>query len=170
MIFCLRFVVLNRPYTTNTQQIWKWLYPTEAWESHVAPVIIFFFYFAFLIDIIDNIITYSPYSPYYVTRTSTNGSAVYWSRDTVLYQFLETWNQIDVLYIYRSTPEIHRFHPLYTFSFLLYSPFKARYYLICGAYYCSAVMLISFLFVLCFYYLGRGRSMFLGSTWPKLWN
>ena len=33
-------------------------------------------------DIIDNIITYSLYSPYYVTKTSANGSAVYWSRDT----------------------------------------------------------------------------------------
>ena len=32
-----------------------------------------------------NIITYSPYSPYYVTRTSTNGNVVYWSRDFRLY-------------------------------------------------------------------------------------
>ena len=40
------------------------------------------FYFAFLVDIIDNIITYGLYSPYYVTRTSTNGRAVYWSCDT----------------------------------------------------------------------------------------
>ena len=47
-----------------------------------APVIIFNFYFAFLIDVIDNIITYSLYSPYYVTKTSANGSALYWSRDT----------------------------------------------------------------------------------------
>ena len=39
-------------------------------------------YFAFLIDKIDNIITYSLYSLYYVTRTSTNGSAVDWSCDT----------------------------------------------------------------------------------------
>ena len=37
------------------------------------------FYFAFLID---NIITYSLYSPYYVSKTSANGNAVYWSRDT----------------------------------------------------------------------------------------
>ena len=36
------------------------------------------FFFAFLIDIVNNI----PCSPYYVTRTSANGSAVYWSRDT----------------------------------------------------------------------------------------
>ena len=33
----------------------------------------FNFYFAFLIAIIDNIITYSLYSPYYVTRTLANG-------------------------------------------------------------------------------------------------
>ena len=39
-------------------------------------------YIAFLIDIIDNIIMYSLYSLYYVTRTSTNGSEVYRSRDT----------------------------------------------------------------------------------------
>ena len=35
------------------------------------------------------------YSPYYVTKTSANSSAIYWSRDTrdndtVLYQFLDT--------------------------------------------------------------------------------
>ena len=45
----------------------------------------FNFYFAFLIDIIDNIITFNPYCPYYVTRTSANGSAVYLSRDFRLY-------------------------------------------------------------------------------------
>ena len=75
--FRKRVVVLNRPYSTITQLIWKLQYPTEAWESQI--VIIFNFYFALLIDIFDNIITYSPY---YITRTSTNGSAVYWSRDT----------------------------------------------------------------------------------------
>ena len=42
----------------------------------------FNFYLSFLIDIIDHIITYSLYSPYYVTRTSTNGNAVHWSRNT----------------------------------------------------------------------------------------
>ena len=48
-------------------------------------LLLYFFYFAFLIDIIDNIITYSPYSLYYVTRASANGSAVYWSRNFRLY-------------------------------------------------------------------------------------
>ena len=43
------------------------------------------FNFAYLIDKIDNIIKYSPYGPCYVTRTSANGSAVYWSRDFRLY-------------------------------------------------------------------------------------
>jgi len=38
--------------------------------------------FAFLIDKIDNIITYCPY---FVTRTSTDDSTVYWSRDFRLY-------------------------------------------------------------------------------------
>ena len=47
-----------------------------------APVITFYLNFAFLIDIIDNINMYSLYSPYYAPRTSTNGSAVYWSCDT----------------------------------------------------------------------------------------
>ena len=47
------------------------------------PLLSFFnFYFAFLIEIIDNIITYSSYSPNYVTRTLANGSAVLLSRDT----------------------------------------------------------------------------------------
>ena len=32
-------------------------------------------------NVIDNIISFIPYSPSYVTRTSANGSAVYWSRD-----------------------------------------------------------------------------------------
>ena len=45
----------------------------------------FLFIFCILIDKIDNIITFSTYSPYYVTRTSANGSAVYWSRDFRLY-------------------------------------------------------------------------------------
>ena len=30
--------------------------------------------------VLDNL--FGPYSPYYVTRTSANGSAEYWSRDT----------------------------------------------------------------------------------------
>ena len=46
-----------------------------------------FFYVAFLLDIIENIITYCPYCRYYVTRTSVNGSAVYWSRDFRLYRY-----------------------------------------------------------------------------------
>ena len=56
--------------------------PQEPENLRFAPVIIFLFLFCILIDTIDNIITYSLYSPYYITRTSTNGSAVYWSRDT----------------------------------------------------------------------------------------
>ena len=34
--FCIRFVVLNRSYSTNTQQIWKLLYSTGAWESQTC--------------------------------------------------------------------------------------------------------------------------------------
>ena len=59
--------------------------PQEPENFRFAPVNFFYSYFAFLIDIIDNIITYSPHSPYYVTITSANGSAVYWSRDFHLY-------------------------------------------------------------------------------------
>ena len=55
--------------------------PQEPENLRFAPVIIFY-YWAFLIDIIDNIITYNPY---YVTRTSANGSAVNWSSDFCLY-------------------------------------------------------------------------------------
>ena len=36
-------------------------------------------------DIINYIITYGTYSLFYVTRTSANDSAVYWSRDCRLY-------------------------------------------------------------------------------------
>ena len=56
-----------------------------------APIMIFNFYFAFLIDIID-IITYGQYSPYYVTQTSANGSAVYWSSDFRLFQIANLLN------------------------------------------------------------------------------
>ena len=38
------------------QTIWKRLYPTETWESQVCFHYQFFFYFAFLIDIIVDII------------------------------------------------------------------------------------------------------------------
>ena len=47
--------------------------PQKPENLRFAHVIIFiFFYFAFIIGIIDNIITYSTYIPYYVTRTSAN--------------------------------------------------------------------------------------------------
>ena len=36
MRFCIRFVVLNRSYSTNTKPIWKWLYPTGAGESQIC--------------------------------------------------------------------------------------------------------------------------------------
>jgi len=78
MQFCLKVVVLNRSYSTNMQPIWKRLHPTGAWESQVCS---YYNFFAFLIDIINNTITYSLYNLYYVTITSANGSAVYWSRD-----------------------------------------------------------------------------------------
>ena len=51
--------------------------PEKPEKLRFALVIIYNFNFAFLIDIIDKIFTYSPY---YVTRTSTNGSAVSLSR------------------------------------------------------------------------------------------
>ena len=75
MQFCINVVVL----TDHIQQI------RNQSENDNIPQdpenLRFVFYFAFLIDIID-IITYSLYSPYYVTRTSTNDSAVSLSRDT----------------------------------------------------------------------------------------
>ena len=46
---------------------------------------IIYIFFAFLIYIIDFIIIFTPYSLYYVTKTSANGRAVYWSRDFRLY-------------------------------------------------------------------------------------
>ena len=41
------------------------------------PILFFLVYFASLIDIIDNIITYSLYIQYYVTRTSTAMAELY---------------------------------------------------------------------------------------------
>ena len=76
--FCIKIGGLNISFSTNTQQIWKRLYPTGAWESQVCSYYIFdFFFFIFnRYDIIDNIITYNPYSSYYVARTSANDSTV----------------------------------------------------------------------------------------------
>ena len=42
MRFCIRFVVLNRPYSTNTQPIRKWLYSTRAWEFQIEVLYISF--------------------------------------------------------------------------------------------------------------------------------
>ena len=94
--------------------------------SDMLLLYFFYFYFVFLIDIIDNIIMYSLYVPYYVTRTSTNGSAVYWTRDTVLYQFLETETSDRYLIC---IVQCLRFsgvslHPL---PFFLYSPFNSNF-------------------------------------------
>ena len=84
MQFCIRVVVLNRPYSANTQPIWKLRYPTAEPENlRFAAIIIFNIYFAFLINIIDNILLHillivritSP-------GTLANGSAVSLSRDT----------------------------------------------------------------------------------------
>ena len=33
---CVRFVVLKRSYSANTQPIWKQRYPTETWDSQVS--------------------------------------------------------------------------------------------------------------------------------------
>ena len=38
--FCIRFVVLNRSYSADKQSIWKQRYPRGAWETQVAPIII----------------------------------------------------------------------------------------------------------------------------------
>ena len=73
---------IKQPSSTIMQPIENDYIPQEPEYLRFAPVIIFNFNLAFLIYIIDNIITYSLYRSYYVTRTSTNGSAVYWSRDT----------------------------------------------------------------------------------------
>ena len=72
--FCIHFVVLTDHIQQICNQSENYYIPQEPENLRFAPVIKLNSYFAFLIDIIDNIITY--YSPYYVTRTSTNGSAV----------------------------------------------------------------------------------------------
>ena len=79
MQFCIKVVVLNRSYSTNTQPIGNDDIPQEPENLRFAPIIIFLF--AFLIDIIDNTNSYSPYSPYYVTGNSANCSSVSLSDD-----------------------------------------------------------------------------------------
>ena len=73
--FCMRVVYYTDYIQQKRNQYENYYYiPQEPENLRFASVIIFFF--AFLIDIFDNIITFSLYSPYYVTRTSINGSAV----------------------------------------------------------------------------------------------
>ena len=96
------------------QPIWKQRYPTGA------------YYFAFLIDIIDNIITYSPY---YVTITSDNISAVYWSRDFRLYHVTSILHSHWRRFIWRNTDFYIILLIISTknaelISFFLCSPFK----------------------------------------------
>jgi len=52
---------------------------TTCWKSQVCSI------YNYLIFILHFIITFYPYSPYYVTSTSANGSAVYWSHDYCLF-------------------------------------------------------------------------------------
>ena len=54
--FCIRFVVLNRPYSTNTQAIWKNVISEEPEKLKFADYYLNLIFFLFLIDIIDNII------------------------------------------------------------------------------------------------------------------
>ena len=55
--FCLRFVVLNRSYSTNTQPIWKQLYPRRSLRnSSLLLLVLECNNFSFLTDTIDNII------------------------------------------------------------------------------------------------------------------
>jgi len=70
--------------------------------SDLLMLSFFNFNFSFSIDIIDNIIAYSPCKPYYVTITSANGSAVYWSRDTDIV----TWLTPEILWFYSILPFI----------------------------------------------------------------
>ena len=82
MQFCVKVVLLNSSYSIQIgEQSENDNIPQEPENLRFVPVINFF-YFAFLIVIIDNIITYNPYSPYYVTKTLANGSAVSLPRDT----------------------------------------------------------------------------------------
>ena len=72
--------IILKKYATNLKTT---IFHRSLRISGLLLLSFFNFYFAFLIDIIDNIITYSPYSLYYVTRTSANGSAVSLSRDNL---------------------------------------------------------------------------------------
>ena len=52
---CVRFVVLKRSYSANTQPIWKQRYPRGAKVTYVCLLLFEFNNFSFLIGIIDNI-------------------------------------------------------------------------------------------------------------------
>ena len=79
----------------------------------ISGLLILYFLFAFSIKIIDIIITsVYPYSLYCVTRTSANGSAVYWSRDFRLYQnciYEFSFNFDTVLYQFLKTGTLDRY-------------------------------------------------------------
>ena len=74
--------IIFRKYATNLKTI------ISDRSLGISDFLLLYFFFAFLIDLIDNIISFSPYSPYYVTRTSANGKVVYWSRDFRIVQCL----------------------------------------------------------------------------------
>ena len=76
--FCIKVVILNRLFSTNTKPIWKRRYPPETWEFQVCSC---YNYFIF-ICIFNRYNWKYYYIWYYVTRNSANGSSVYWSRDT----------------------------------------------------------------------------------------
>ena len=107
--FCIKVVVLNRSYSTNTQPIWKRWYPT-----------------GFLIDIIDNIITFSSY---YVIRTSANGSVVNWSHDFRTPEILR-FHLIPPFQVSSYTPFHFSFTVSLMIEFYLFRLFSLKYVMI----------------------------------------
>ena len=84
------YAILYKSFSVKQIIIHKYATNLKTTISHrnlrISGLLLLYFHFSFLIDIIDNIITFNPYSPYYVTMsTSANGSAAYWSRDFRLY-------------------------------------------------------------------------------------
>ena len=110
--FCIRFVVLNRPYSTNTQAIWKNVTrtPTNGSAVLLSRVSI----------CIKWPINCTPFwgSSGHMIRTLSYIYTYWYDFDTVLCQFLETGTSDRCLI---QLPEILRFHPLHPFIFPLQS-------------------------------------------------
>ena len=107
VIFCIKVVAINRSYSTITQQSENDYVPQEPENLRFAHIIIFEYDLFNTTTFIQNL----AYARFGIILHSFMSI----SRDRHIRQ---------ISYSYRSKPEILRVHPIYPFSFFLYSPFK----------------------------------------------